>query len=127
MRREEIDATQVPFPGRRPKVLVEDPALAGQGLASPWAGVDVTTCSGPADEHDVCPLVAEGACPHGDFDVVVSALGGPWAGPVRAAWEETPKIVPATEITATDPEERMDLHVSAALKHLAKAPALDDE
>lgn len=127
MRSRRFDADPAPFPGRRPKVLVEDPALAGQELPSSWAGVDLTTCSGPADEHEMCPLVAEGTCPHGDFDVVVSALEGPWADPVRAAWEETPRIVPAGEVTATDPGERLDLHVSAALKHLADAPSLDDE
>jgi hypothetical protein len=127
MRSERLEGDQAPFPGRRVRVLVEDPALIGEELAVPHRSVDVTTCGGPDDEGEMCPLVAEGTCPHGDFDVVVSALDGPWAVPVRAAWEETPKIVPATEVTATDPEERLNLHVAAALKHLANAPSLDDE
>jgi hypothetical protein len=68
-----------PVPGRPLRVLIEDPALIVEDLATPTAAIEVTACSGPRDEHEVCPLVMDGTCPLGPCDIVVSALTGPWA------------------------------------------------
>lgn len=124
MRTARFESTPRSFPGRRLRVLVEDPAIPPEGDPRLLGGVDVTTCSGPVDHRESCPLVASDQCPFGSFDVVVSALGSPWGPSVRGAWEASPTpLVPATEVTATDPEERLAHHVAAALQHLAGAPS----
>jgi hypothetical protein len=108
-----------PFPGRPLRVLIEDPALIVDDLAKPTAAIEVTVCSGPGDEREVCPLVMDGTCPLGLCDIVVSALEGPWAPSVRAAWAETSTpMVDATDLAATDPAERLHHHIGAAIQRL---------
>lgn len=108
-----------PVPGRRLRVLIEDPALIVEDLATPTAAIEVTACSGPRDEHEVCPLVMDGTCPLGPCDIVVSALTGPWAPSVRAAWARTATpMVDATDLAATDPTERFHHHIGAAIQRL---------
>ena len=61
----------------------------------------------------------DGTCPLGPCDIVVSALKGPWAPSVRAAWAETSTpMVDATGLTATDPTERLHHHIGAAIQRL---------
>jgi hypothetical protein len=108
-----------PVPGRPFRVLIEDPALIADELATPSDAIEVTVCSGPRDEREVCPLVMDGTCPLEPCDVVVSALKGPWAPSVRAAWAETStEIVDATDLAATDPAERLHDHIGAAILRL---------
>jgi len=108
-----------PVPGRPLRVLIEDPALITDGLATPTVAVEVTVCSGPCNEREVCPLVTDGTCPLEPCDIVVSALKGPWAPSVRAAWAETSiQIVDATDVAATDPTERLHHHIGAAIQRL---------
>jgi hypothetical protein len=67
----------------------------------------------------VCPLVMDGTCPLGDFDAVVSALDGPWASPIRRAWEQsTTRIVDASTCEVTDPSARLAHHIGAAMHAL---------
>lgn len=107
------------LPARPLRVLIEDPALIVDDLATPTAAIDITACSGPCDEREVCPLVMDGSCPLGPCDVVVSALTGPWARSVRAAWAETSTpVVDAIGLTATDPAERLHHHIGAAIQRL---------
>jgi hypothetical protein len=108
-----------PLPARPLRVLIEDPALIVDDLATPTASIEVTACSGPRGEREVCPLVMGGSCPIEPCDVVVSALTGPWAPSVRAAWAQTSTpMVDATELTATDPTERLHHHIGAAIQRL---------
>jgi hypothetical protein len=108
-----------PGPGRRLRVLIEDPALIADGLATPTDAIEVIVCSGPRDEPDVCPLVMDGTCPLEPCDIVVSALRGPWAPSVRAAWAETStQFVDATDLATTDPTERLHHHIGAAIQRL---------
>jgi hypothetical protein len=108
-----------PLPARPLRVLIEDPALVADELMTPTAAIDVTVCSGPRDEHEVCPLVMDGTCPLEPCDIVVSALEGPWAPSVRAAWAETSTpIVEATNLAAIDPTERLRHHLGSAIQHL---------
>jgi hypothetical protein len=108
-----------PFPGRPLRVLIEDPALIVDDLATPTAAIDVTACSGPRHEQEVCPLVMDGTCPLGPCDIVVPALKGPWAPSVRAAWAQTSTpMVDATNLAPTDPTERLHHHIGAALQRL---------
>jgi hypothetical protein len=108
-----------PAPGRPLRVLIEDPALIADEPAVPTDAIEVTVCSGPRDERDVCPLVMDGTCPLAPCDIVVSALKGPWAPSVRAAWAETStQIVDATDLAATDPTERLHHHIGAAIQRL---------
>jgi hypothetical protein len=108
-----------PVPGRPLQVLIEDPALITDHLATPTDAIEVTLCSGPRNEGDVCPLVMDGTCPLTPCDIVVSALKGPWARSVRAAWAETStQIVDATDLAATDPTERLHHHIGAAIQRL---------
>ncbi|GEM_PF-2668821 len=108
---------QQAFPGRRARILIEDAHLATASVESPSRAFEIVTCSGPEDEREECPLVADGTCPEGPFDVVVSALDGPWARPVCAAWQRsTTPVVDATGVTTTDPAERLEHHVGAALR-----------
>jgi hypothetical protein len=107
------------LPARPLRVLIEDPALIVDDLATPTAAIEVTACSGPRDEREVCPLVMDGSCPLEPCDIVVSALGGPWAPSVRAAWAQTSTpIVDATDVTATDPTERLRHHIGAVIQRL---------
>jgi hypothetical protein len=106
-------------PGHPLRMLIEDPALIADELATPTDAIEVTVCSGPRDERDVCPLVMDGTCPLGPCDIVVWALQGPWAPSVRAAWAETStQIVDATDLAVTDPTERLHHHVGAAIQRL---------
>ena len=108
-----------PVPGSRLRALIEDAALSVDDLATPTAAIDVTACSGPRDERDVCPLVMEGTCPLGPCDIVLSALNGLWAPSVRAAWAQTSTpMVDATDLAATDPTERLHRHIDAAIQRL---------
>ena len=108
-----------PVPVSRLRVLIEDAALSVDNLATPTAAIDVTACSGPRDERDVCPLVMEGTCPLGPCDIVLSALNGLWAPSVRAAWAQTSTpMVDATDLAATDPTERLHRHIDAAIQRL---------
>ena len=52
-----------PVPGRPFRVLIEDPALIADELATPSDAIEVTVCSGLHDEREVCPLVMDGTCP----------------------------------------------------------------
>ena len=72
-----------PLPTRPLRVLIEDPALVADDLATPTAAIDVTACSGPCDERELCPLVMDGRCPLGPCDIVVSALTGRGRQPAR--------------------------------------------
>jgi hypothetical protein len=106
-------------PARPLRVLIEDPALIVDDLATPTAAIDLTACSGPRDEREVCPLVMDGTCPLGPCDIVVSALKGPWAPSVRTAWAQTSTpMVDATDLAATDPTERLQHHIGAAIQRL---------
>jgi hypothetical protein len=112
-----LDAS--PLPGRPLRVIIEDPALIVDDLAAPTGAIEVTACSGPRDEREVCPLVMDGTCPFGPCDIVVSALEGPWAPSVRAAWAQTSTpIVDATDLAATDPAQRLHHQIGAALQRL---------
>jgi hypothetical protein len=105
-------------PLRPLRILIEDPALVLHGAAAS-IGLDVATCAGPCDAHEVCPLVTEGRCPMGSFDVVVSALHGPWARSVLGAWQETgTPVVEAAGVASADPGERFAHHVGAAMQEL---------
>jgi hypothetical protein len=105
-------------PARRLRVLIEDPAVVDD-LAAPTAGIEVTVCSGPRDEREVCPLVMDGTCPVEPCDIVVSAVKGPWAPSVRAAWAQTSTpMVDTTNLAATDPAERLHHHIGAAIRRL---------
>jgi hypothetical protein len=109
-------------PVRPPRLLVEDPHLAGTD-APLHPAAEITICGGPADEREECPLVMDGSCPLGGFDAVVTALDGPWARSVRAAWAETSvPVVEAGGLETTDPAQRLRHHVGAALQQLATMP-----
>ena len=111
-----------PFPLRPLRIVIEDPALLLADV-HPAGAFEITMCSGPC-EGDVCPLVMDGSCPLGPCDLVVSALEGPWAHSVHAAWEETgTPVVDARGVTTEDPEARVAHHVGAALQRLLAAYA----
>jgi hypothetical protein len=102
------------------RVLIEDPQvdLSETGQLRAWP-IDVSVCAGPASDTEECPLVMEGACPLGRFDVVVGALRGPWAPSVRAAWAETGiAYADGSGITAEDPADRVAHHIGAAIQAL---------
>lgn len=106
-------------PGRPVRVLIEDPALAGVA-AAPNGPFEVTVCAGPEDEQETCPLVMDGTCPHGPFDVVVGALAGAWKRSVRAGWEESAvPYVDAGPSAPEDAEARLTHHLGLAVRHLA--------
>jgi len=104
--------------GRRPLVLVEDDVidLTTLDLSPPGAAaLDIVVCTGPhADER--CPLVVDGYCPVGTPDVVVSNLStsNPWAGSVRAAWEDVG--VPVVDLHDAPPLV-WPAHVGAAIRN----------
>lgn len=110
----------VPLPLVR--VLIEDPRLCGGDLPSPPVPVELTVCSGPCDTDETCPLVMDGTCPHGPFDIVVSALEGPWAPSVCAAWDQTATpLVDARQLDETDPALRLAHHLGAVYQRLTIA------
>lgn len=117
-----IPAQLSPFPFRPLRVLVEDPAVAAVDAPPPAPGIEITTCAGPRDEMEECPLVMDGRCPLGEFDVVVTALTGAWRRSVRAAWElQGTAIVDGSDVPITDPVRRLDHHIGSALLRLAEA------
>lgn len=104
-------------PVRPVRVLIEDPVLLGRALDAP-AGFELVACAGPRDA-EVCPLVVDGTCPLGPCDVVVTALAGPWARSVRAAWQEAGAVLVDTGgLAAADPNARLNHHVGAAIQRL---------
>jgi hypothetical protein len=119
------ESTRPSSPMRRLHLLIEDPTLAGARLSDEWrGGMDVTICSGPTSDRDVCPLVLDGRCPLGPVDVVVCGLNGPWARSVHAAWLETPLlVVDAREGIGGSPPERFKHHMGTALAAMI-SPAL---
>ena len=110
-------------PVRRVRVVIEDAALAESGFeARETAGMDITICSGPGSDREVCPLVVDGACPVGSCDVVVSSLEGPWAAPVAQAWRyEGVLVTRATPDASSAPAQRFDGFVGEAVRALYAA------
>lgn len=101
----------------RPLVLIEDDGLdvSTLDLSPPGAtALDIVVCTGP-DSSAWCPLVADGSCPVGTPDVVVSNLSptNPWARSVRAAWAEAG--VPVVTRRADEPPLVWPAHVGAAI------------
>jgi hypothetical protein len=110
---------QLRFPGRALRVLIEDPTLVAGDYTAP-GGIQATVCAGPHDERETCPLVTEGACPVGPCDVVVTALEGPWAASVRAAWTDAGMpLVDASAAATDDAAQRFSSHIGAALHQLS--------
>jgi hypothetical protein len=127
-----LQRTSAPRTSRSPtrplRILIEDAQLVFDDLTPP-SGVEVAVCAGPDGDHDTCPLVLEGACSLGHFDAVCSALEGPWAHSVHAAWTETDTaVIDLRDHPATDAEGRLNHHVGAALQLLwaPYAPVEDD-
>lgn len=118
MLRRAITAAPAPGPQRGLRILIEDRQLAWADLPPLDAALDVMVCAGPCDD-EVCPLVLDGACPLGPCDAVVTALDGPWARSVHAAWacSGTP-VVDVRQLATTDAGERLNHHVGAALQRL---------
>jgi hypothetical protein len=120
MRQQSIPSRDTLAPIRPLRILIEDPHVDlsdGRQLGA-WP-FNVSVCAGPASDTEECPLVMEGACPLGRFDVVVGALEGPWARSVRAAWAETgTAYADGSGITADDPTDRVTYHIGAALQAL---------
>jgi hypothetical protein len=120
MRQESIPSRELPAPIRPLRILIEDPhvELSEDPQLRAWP-FDVTACAGPASDTEECPLVMDGSCPLGHFDVVVGALQGPWAASVRAAWAETGTVyADATGITTADPTDRVTHRIGVALQAL---------
>lgn len=118
MLRRAIASAPAPAPQRGLRILIEDPLLLPADLPPPGSAFDVTVCAGPCD-GEVCPLVMDGACPLAPCDAVVTALDGPWARSVHAAWTRTgTPVVDARHVAATDAAERLTHHVGAALQRL---------
>ncbi len=109
-------------PLRPLRVLIEDPQLVAH-RADVMTAMDITVCGGPCGERETCPLVMDGHCLLGPFDVVVSALDGQWARSVSAAWAETPTpVIDARDLASVDPDERLAHHLGAALQALWVSP-----
>jgi len=110
------------LPQRQLRLVIEDPVIARdrgpvEAGATPF---DVRVCAGPRSSAEVCPLVTEGRCPLGPCDAVVTAIDGPWAHCVRAAWRQAG--VPVVEVPgggATDARVRLDRAVAATMAALA--------
>jgi hypothetical protein len=101
------------------RILIEDATLANAQLPPPPAPVELTICSGPSDGNETCPLVMDGTCPHGPFDIVVTALDGPWAPSICAAWHQSPTpAVDARHLDEANPARRLAYHLGAAYQHL---------
>ena len=114
------------LPGRPVRLIVESSDPDCFTIDSTLlAGIDVKICTGPRSEFEVCPLVADGSCPLGECDVVVSNLDGPWAQPVRDAWVRDGVVVTgASPEPTSSPGERFDAYVGAALVALYRATYL---
>ena len=120
MRQQSMPPRATPGPIRPLRILIEDPhaELSESPQLRGWP-FDVTVCAGPASDTEECPLVMDGTCPLGRFDVVVGALQGPWAASVRAAWAETgTAYADASGIATEDPTNRVTCHIGAALQAL---------
>ena len=103
---------------RRPLLLIEDDSLdpTTLDLSPPGSSaVDIVVCTGP-ERADYCPLVADGFCPVGSPDVVVSNLSeaNPWSASVRAAWREAgvPLVTPKPD----EPPLVWPAHIGAAIR-----------
>ena len=120
MRQRSMLARGPSAPVRPLRILIEDSNVElSDSPQLPARGFDVIVCSGPAGETDECPLVMNGTCPLGRFDVVVGALHDPWATSVRAAWAETgTAYADASRITAEDSTDRVTHHLGAAVQAL---------
>jgi hypothetical protein len=105
------------LPMRPLRILIEDPILATAQLSDGWrGGMEVTICSGPSSDGELCPLVMDGRCPVEPVDVVVCGLGRPWGRSVHAAWLETPLlVVDARDGNEGSAPERFKHHIGAAL------------
>jgi hypothetical protein len=104
-------------PGRRFRLVIEDRELAHDRALSDDGALpfDVRVCAGPRSEAEACPLVTDGRCPLGPCDAVVTALEGPWARSVCAAWrEDGVPLVVAADASSTG-RARLDRAVAAAL------------
>lgn len=125
MRQRSLPSTEEhEFPHRRLRLVIEDRDLAGDGqLGEDLAlAFDVSVCSGPGSDREVCPLVTEGRCPLAPCDVVVSAVDGPWSRAVRAAWRQAGvPLVEAPEIRTTDAGVRLDRAVASAIAAVVPA------
>jgi hypothetical protein len=105
-------------PIRPLQVLIEDPRVDLSEDVRVWP-FDVTVCAGPESDTEECPLVMDGSCPLGRFDVVVGAVRGPWAASVRAAWAETgTAYADGSGTTAGDSADLVACHIGAALQAL---------
>ena len=120
----------VRHPGlRRPLVLVEDDTidLSTIDLSPPGcSALDIVICSGP-DGREYCPFVADGYCPAGTPDVVVSTLsaGNPGACSVRDAWVEAG--VPTVTVDVAGAPLVWPAHIGAAMQLLAGPGDEDDD
>lgn len=114
-------------PVRRLRVLLEDPLLAVATFDRAGdAGVQINICSGPDGATEVCPLVADGTCPFGRCDVVVSFLDGPWGPAVAEAWRRQGVAGRRAGGSETGPDERFRRALGIALT-TAVAPSLSDD
>jgi len=115
-------------PGKPLRVLIEAPDLAGaSALPRRLSGIEVAVCSGPHDETKPCPLVVDGACPFGDCDIVVSALDGPWAEPVRRAWAAANVVLTTgSGHMSASTEDAFDTYLGAGLLALYRAQYFAD-
>ena len=103
-------------PGRSIRVVIESDRLAATPIElRSFGGTEVTICSGPSGTADYCPLVADGSCPIGECDVVVSSLDGPWANAVHTAWADRGTAVTRVVDAGGDVETLFDQHLGAAL------------
>ncbi len=120
MRQQSMPSSGTLAPIRPLRILIEDPHVelseGEQVRAGPF---DVSVCAGPASDTEECPLVMDGACPLGRFDVVVGALEGAWSTSVRAAWAEAgTAYADGSGITAEDSADRVAYHIGAAIQAL---------
>ena len=104
------------IPGRSIRIVIESDRLAATPIElRSFGGTDVSICSGPGGTAEYCPLVADGLCPIGECDVVVSSLDGPWANAVHAAWADRGTAVTQVVDDGSAVETLFDRHLGAAL------------
>ena len=110
-------------PVRRARVVIEDLVLADAVLDQcETVGMEITICSGPRSEHEICPLVVDGTCPVGSCDVVVCGLDGPWAHSVEQAWQREGVLFARTAPDpSSPPTRRLDASVGEAVRMLFAA------